>query len=117
MRRELSKAEVERLFIEATDGALADEDAARFDAELQADAALKTRYQNYQRAVGLMREQPRERAPDALASVILRRTRRRRSMGYSLRLHELNFSRLPVEVIIPLLLAAAVALFLMTASP
>ena len=117
MRRELSKAELERLFVDATDGALVGEDAARFEAELQADTALKSRYDSYQRAVGLMRGQPREKAPDALASVILRRTRRRRSSGYSLRLHEMNFSRVPVEIIIPLLLAAAVALFLMTASP
>lgn len=117
MRRELSKTEVERLFVDAVDGALAEADVSRFQEALGADAALKTRYEQYQRAVTVMRTQPREAAPAALASVILRRTRRRRSMMYSLRLHEVNFSRLPVEVIIPLLLACAVALFLMTASP
>ncbi len=117
MRRELSKAEVERLFVAAVDGDLAEADSAKFDEALESDVALKSRYEKYQRAVGLMRKQPREQAPVALASVIMRRTRRRRSMMHSLRLHEVNLARVPAEVLIPLLLAVAVALFLMTASP
>ncbi len=116
MRRELSKTDVERLFVDAIDGALAEPEAKHFEEHLRNDASLNARYVQYQHAVMLMRGQPREKAPEVLASVILRRTRRRRSMSRSLRLHEINFSRLPVEVIIPLLLAAAMALFLMTAS-
>ena len=117
VRRELSKSDVERLFVEAVDGALADADVERFQAELQANSELKARFEQYQRAVSLVRGQPRERAPEVLASVILRRTRRRRSVMHSLRLNEMHFNRVPAEVFIPLLLAAAVALFLMTASP
>lgn len=117
MRQELSKNEVERLFAAAVDDQLAEAEAFRFKGAIETDVELKSRYEQYRRAVQLMRAQPRERAPAALASVILRRTRRRRSVMHSLRLHEVNFSRVPVEVLIPLLLAAAVALFLMTASP
>ena len=117
VRRELSKSEVELLFVEAVDGALADADVARFQEQLASDSELKARYDSYQRAVNLLRAEPRQKAPDALASVILRRTRRRRSVMQSLRLHEMHFNRVPAEVFIPLLLAAAVALFLMTASP
>ncbi len=117
MRRELSKADVERLFVAAVDGSLPDEDVEQFNDAMQNDVALKSRYETYQRTVKLLRGQPRVQAPLALASVIMRRTKRRRSMMHSLKLHEVNLSRVPAEVLIPLLLAAAVALFLMTASP
>lgn len=114
MRRELSKAEVERLFIEAVDDALPPADRAVFAAELEADTALKVRFDTYQKTVGRLKVQPKEKAPDALASMILRRTRRRR---FQFRNRELADMRFPAEVVIPLLIAAAVAVFMLLASP
>jgi hypothetical protein len=62
-----------------------------------------------------LKESPREQAPDALASVILPRTRRRR---LGLRTRELHAAyRVPAEVVIPLLIAALVAMFMLLASP
>lgn len=109
MRRELSKSEVERLFTGAVDDSLSDADVAT----LEADPELKAKLAQYERAVKLLRDAPKEKAPDALASMILRRTRRRR---FGLRLQKLQDAhRFPVEVIIPILLAVAVALFLLVA--
>lgn len=115
MRRELSKAEVERLFSGAVDGALPASDAERLQSELASDAELATQYERYAKAVKLLRGQPRESAPPALASMILRRTRRRRSMLRSMRLNELQ--RVPVEIVVPLLLAVLVAFFLLISNP
>lgn len=114
MRRELSKAEVERLFVEAVDDALPPADAARLESELAADEALKGDYERYQRAVKLLRNEPKEKAPEALASAILRRTRRRRFSLRTAQLHEAH--RFPAEVIVPLLLAAVVAVMILMAA-
>jgi type VI protein secretion system component VasF len=65
--------------------------------------------------VKALRDAPKERAPDALASLILRRSRRRR--GHVRRADERVAFRVPAEVVIPLLLAALVALFMLLASP
>jgi anti-sigma factor RsiW len=115
VRRELNKTEIERLFLGAVDDALAPGDLATFAAELDADVELKARYDSYKRTVGLLKGAPKEKAPDALASTIMRRTRRRR---FSLRDRDHNNTwRVPAEVVIPLLLAALVALFMVLASP
>lgn len=115
MRRELSKTEVERLFVGAIDGALAEADAKSFDTAMADSPELKARYETYQRAVGLLRGEPRHKAPDGLASLILRRTRRRR---FALRAREIpQFSAFPAEVVVPMLIAAFVALFMLLASP
>jgi anti-sigma factor RsiW len=114
VRRDLSKNEVERLFVGAVDGALAEPEAKEFDAELSADPKLKAQFEKYQRAISLLKEAPREKAPDALASLILRRTRRRR---FSMRTREIHDARFPAEVIVPLLIAALVAMFMILASP
>lgn len=114
MRRELSKNEVERLFVGAVDGALAEPEANEFDAQLEADPELKARFAKYQRAISMLKEAPKEKAPDALASMILRRTRRRR---FQLRTRDIQNARFPAEVVVPLLIAALVAMFMLLASP
>lgn len=116
MRRDLSKAEVERLFVGAVDQALPDRDAAQLEAELSSNPELKARFEQYQRAVKLLKGAPREKAPDALASMILRRTRRRR---FQLRSRELANAayRVPAEVIVPIVIAVLVAMFMLLASP
>jgi anti-sigma factor RsiW len=114
VRRELSKNEVERLFVGAVDHALAEKEASEFDAELQANPELKAKFATYQRAISLLKEAPREKAPDALASMILRRTRRRR---FQLRTREIQNAHFPAEVVVPMLIAALVAMFMLLASP
>lgn len=115
MRRELSKSEVERLFIGAVDEALPPGDLAVFCAELEHDAELKRRYELYRSTVKRVQGTAKEKAPDALASMILRRTRRRR---FQLRNNDFfQHWHVPAEVVIPLLLAALVALFMLIGSP
>jgi anti-sigma factor RsiW len=115
VQRELNKAEVERLFLGAVDGSLETGDEAAFREVLAADAELKLRFEQYTLAVKTLKELPRETAPAGLASMILRRTKRRRSLLKSLASNEATY-RVPVEVIIPLLLAAVVAAFLLMAA-
>lgn len=114
MRSELSQNEVERLFTGAVDGALAEQEASEFDAELAANPELKAQFARYQRAISLLKETPKEKAPAALASLILRRTRRRR---FQIRSRDLHNARFPAEVVVPLLIAALVAMFMLLASP
>jgi anti-sigma factor RsiW len=114
VRRELSKNEVERLFVGAVDDALPGADASQFDAQLTENPELKARFAQYQRAIALLKEAPKEKAPDALASMILRRTRRRR---FQLRSREIQNFRFPMEVVVPMLIAALVAMFMLLASP
>ncbi len=115
MQRELNTAEVERLFIGAVDQVLNEKDAQTFQSLLASDAELKQQFEKYSGAVKALKDMPREKAPPALASMILRRSKRRRSMFRSMAQHEAAY-RLPVEVIIPLVIAAVVALFLLMAT-
>ncbi|MDQ3265483.1 MAG: zf-HC2 domain-containing protein [Myxococcota bacterium] len=62
----------------------------------------------YERAVEKVRGLQREKAPDALATMILHRTRKRRhGLRAIVRAHE-NY-RMPYEIILPILLAAVIA--------
>jgi hypothetical protein len=115
VQRELSKAEVERLFIGAIDQALAPDDQAAFTAELAQNRELQVRFEAYRATVQRLQASVREKAPDALASTILRRTRRRR---FALRSNDLlTHWRVPAELVIPLLLAALVALYMILGNP
>lgn len=117
MRTELSKAEVERLFIGAADDALAERDAVRLRQGLEEDSALKGKFEKYNQAIALLKKAPKEKAPPALASVIMRRVRRRRLWGRN-NAHTIQMQyRVPVEVIVPILLGVLVAAFLFFAAP
>ena len=115
MRRELSKTEVEHLFTGAIDGALAEKEASEFDAELAANPELKAQFAKYQRAISMLRETPREKAPQALSSLILRRTRRRRT--FANRTRDIQNAHFPAEVVVPMIIAALVAMFMLLSSP
>jgi anti-sigma factor RsiW len=110
VRRDISKAEVERLFVGSVDGSLADSDAVRLNVELDSDAALKEKFQKYDRAVSLLKNLPREKAPVAMASLIVRRTRKRRFQNRSRQV--MDAWNVPAEVVIPLMVAVLVAAFL-----
>jgi anti-sigma factor RsiW len=111
----LNTNEVERLFLLAVDDSLDATDAEAFRTLLAQQGALKERFEKYRSAVKALKSLPKERAPDALASLIVRRAKRRRFNFRSLAMHEVAY-RVPVEVIIPLLLAAVVAAFLLLAA-
>ena len=112
MRRELDKQEVERLFLGAVDGALADADQVQLQAQMDGSPELKARFEQYQRTVRLLRGQPAEKASPALASLIMRRTRRRRGMLRAAEHAQLHY-RVPAEVLVPILIAVLVALFML----
>lgn len=115
MRPESTPADVERLFLGAVDQALSGDEEAELAARLEADPQLRARLEAYRAAIRRLHEVPRERAPDGLATLILRRSRRRR---FHLRRSDEGLAfRVPAEVLIPLLLAALVALFMLLASP
>ena len=117
MSTALQSTEVEELFAGAVDGSLSGSDDAKLKAALAGDAELKARFERYQKTIALLKGAPREKAPPALASMIMRRVRRRRGhdrrdMGMQQAMY-----RVPVEVIIPLLLGAMVAALLFFAAP
>src|SRR3954466_2027007 len=117
VRTELTKADIEKLFIGAVDDTLADRDAVRLRAKLDDDSELKGKFEKYQKTIALLKKAPKERAPDALASVIMRRVRRRRMWGRN-SLHTMHMQyRVPVEVLIPILVGVLVAMFLFFAAP
>ena len=118
MRTELSKAEVERLFIGAADDALEGRDADRLRKGLEEDPGLKLKLDKYKGALALLKKAPKEKAPPALASVILRRVRRRRIWGRNnAAAMQLQQYSLPMQVIVPILLGVLVAAFLVFAAP
>ena len=60
----------------------------------------------------MLRHSPKETAPQGLASIILRRTRRRR---FQLRTREQQHARFPAEIVVPMIIAALVMLFMLLA--
>ncbi len=101
MRTELKAGDIEQLFTGAADGELDDSDLARLHAELDANPELKARFDQYQKAIGLLKGAPREKAPVALASTIMRRVRRRRTFDRRNMYWQQAMYRVPVEVVIP----------------
>jgi hypothetical protein len=111
MRRELSQTDEERLFIGAVDGALAEDDA-KLIAE---DPELRARLAKYRHAIEALKDEPHEKAPDGLATLILARTKKKR---FSLKYRDAGlWQAVPAEIIIPLIIAALVAAFLFVSTP
>jgi anti-sigma factor RsiW len=107
---DFQETDMERLFLGAVDGSLTREQAAEFDAALESDPALRARFDAYRTAVAVLRSAPREKPPEGFASLVLRRSRRRR---FQLRRSDGTAYRVPAEIIISLVLAALVALLMM----
>ena len=115
-RMAIPKAELEELFVAAVDETLPERDAARLEAELGESAELKSSFDKYARAVKLLKQAPREKAPVAMASMVMRRVRRRRLFGQR-GLHTTYMQyRVPVEVLIPILVGVLVAAFIIMSS-
>ena len=115
-RMAIPKSELDELFVASADEALPDRDEARLKAELDESPETKAAFDKYMRAVKLLKETPREKAPPSMAHMIMRRVRRRRFFGYR-GLHTTHMQyRVPVEVIIPILIGALVAAFIVMSS-
>jgi len=115
VRSELSQAELERLFVGAADEQLANRDEEQLNAALTSSPELQAQFDKYKNAIALLKDTPREKAPPALASMILRRSRRRRFGARNTATLHAQY-RVPVEVLIPILVGVLVAAFLFFAA-
>jgi anti-sigma factor RsiW len=112
---ELSHREAKDLFAPFVDEELPKLEALRLRAHLDDCDECRTGWQRYERVVRTTRGLTREKAPVGLVNAIMRRIRRRRFAARALALHQANY-RIPVEMILPLLLAAGVAAMLFFAA-
>jgi hypothetical protein len=112
----IPKGELEELFVGAVDEALPNPDADRLKAELEGSPELKASFDKYARAVQLLKSAPREKAPPAMATLVMRRVRRRRLFGQR-GLHTVHMQyRVPVEVLIPILISVLAVAYLVMSS-
>ncbi len=112
MSAQLSHRETQELFLALADDELPAEKAQAVRTHLDGCGDCQAGWQRYERTVQALRGVEREKAPPALASRVMTRVKRQRRFGLK-GLHLLHAQhRFPVEVLIPLLLAAAVAAFL-----
>ncbi len=109
MQLQLSHREARNLFPALLDEELAEQEASRLQAHLVDCAECRTGWEGYSRAVKVVRQVEREKAPPELAGNILRRVRRRRFQGLRAFDRAQADYRVPYEVIVPILLAVAVA--------
>jgi predicted anti-sigma-YlaC factor YlaD len=115
---QLSHREAQRLFFAFADDELPSEDETRLTLHLEECGSCRAGWDRYARTVDRVRGVEREKAPAALATLIVRRARRRRTFGLrAIQLAHAQY-RFPVEAAIPLLLGAAVAaLLVLMAAP
>lgn len=111
-----SHQEVRSLFPALVDDELDGDLVRNLKAHLEMCQECRNGWTRYERAVSLVRQVPRERPPAALTAAVLRRIRRRKSVALRRdRVLALAY-RVPHEVVLPILLAAAVAALLFFAS-
>jgi hypothetical protein len=114
---QLSHRETRALFLELADDELPADKVQAVRSHLDGCGECKEGWERYARTVQRVQQVEREKAPPALASLVMTRVKRRRRFGLR-GLHLMHtHHRFPVEVLIPLLLAAAVAAFLVMSAP
>jgi anti-sigma factor RsiW len=104
---ELTHSQARDLFGPWVDDELAAPEAVQLKTHLDGCSDCRVGWEAYERVVKTTRSLERQRAPEGLASVILRRVRRRRVGAHASMVSQIQ-NRLPVEMVIPLLIAAAV---------
>jgi anti-sigma factor RsiW len=113
----LSHRDAKALFLALADEELPPPQAQAVRSHLDGCDECRAGWVRYEQTVLRVRQVEREQAPPALASRVLHRVKRERRSGLR-KLHLAHVHhRFPVEVLIPLLLAAAVAAFLMMSAP
>ena len=117
MPAQLNHRETRAHFLALADEELPAETAREVRSHLDTCGECQRGWQAYSSTVLRVREVPRHRAPPALSSQVMARVKRQRRSGLrGLRMMHANY-RLPVEVLIPVLLAAAVAAYLIISAP
>ncbi|RKH62040.1 anti-sigma factor family protein [Corallococcus llansteffanensis] len=112
----LDHREARALFLALADEELPAPQVQAVQSHLDGCVECRQGWDRYSSTVQRVRTLEREKAPPALASLVAGRVRRQRKFGLrGLHLAHANH-RFPVEVLIPLLLAAAVGAFLLMAS-
>ncbi|MBX5482343.1 MAG: zf-HC2 domain-containing protein [Myxococcaceae bacterium] len=113
----MSHKEARSLFGALIDDELPKREALRLRSHLDACVDCRSGWERYERAVRIVRGVEREKPHPALATLILRRVRRRRIHGArALHLSHVH-NRVPVEAIIPVMLGIAVAAVLILMAP
>jgi hypothetical protein len=115
MNAQLSHREAKSLFGPWIDQDLDAPKARQLKDHLDGCVDCRTGWTKYERVVRQARDLGREGAPPDLAGKILRRVRRRRLGARALHSVHMNY-RVPVEVIVPPLIAVAIAALLYFAS-
>jgi predicted anti-sigma-YlaC factor YlaD len=114
---QLNHREAKALFFALADEELPEPQAKAVRSHLDGCEECRAGWDRYAKTVQRVRTVEREKAPPALTSLVLNRVKRERRFGLR-KLHLAHaYNRVPVEVLIPLLLAAAVAAFLMLSAP
>lgn len=117
MSAQLSHRETKALFVALADEELPAEKAREVRSHLDGCGECQQGWQRYSSTVLRLRQVEKQKAPPALASLVMTRVKRQRRFGLK-RLHLVHAQyRLPVEILIPLLIAAAVGAYLMMAAP
>jgi anti-sigma factor RsiW len=117
MPAQLSHRETKALFVALADEELPADKAREVQSHLDGCGECQKGWQSYSATVLRLRKVEKQKAPPALASMVMTRVKRQRRFGLK-RLHLTHAHyRLPVEILIPLLLAAAVAAFIMMSAP
>lgn len=118
MMETVAHERAQELFGPFIDGEIAPGEAADLRAHLTGCVECRSGFDEYEKAVTLLRDVGRERVPEGFATSVLRRVRRRRRQSRFAggRLIELN--TIPAaEVLVPILIAAAVAAVIIVAAP
>jgi predicted anti-sigma-YlaC factor YlaD len=109
---QLNHREAKDLFFALADEELPEPQAQAVRTHLDGCDECRAGWDRYARTVQRVRKVEREKAPPVMASLVLNRVKRERRFGLR-KLHlAYTYHRFPVEILIPLLLAAAVAAFL-----
>jgi hypothetical protein len=116
VQAELTHREAQNLFGAFVDQELEAPQERSLKAHLDDCRECRTGWERYARVVNGARTLDKETAPAGLAAVILRRVRRRRIGARSLAMAHANY-RIPAEMIIPVVIAAAVAALLFFMAP
>lgn len=111
MNAELSHTAAKAFFPALIDQELEPKEEAKVRGHLAQCPTCHQGFEKYERAVTRVRQLERVRAPDLLATRILQRTRRKRGLRQIAKVHQ--DYRIPVEILIPVLLAAAIAAWMM----
>jgi predicted anti-sigma-YlaC factor YlaD len=109
---QLNHREARDLFLALADEDLPEPQAKAVRSHLDGCDECRAGWDRYARTVQRVKKVEKEKAPPAMASLVMNRVKRERRFGLR-KLHLAHtHHRFPVEVLIPLLLAAAVAAFL-----